>query len=161
MSARTSKWIGRGAACIPLLLFLLSPLCAQQQQIDRLGWLAGSWQGIEDEGSEEHWTAPGGGILLGLHRDTKGDRVFFEYLRIEQRGDSVFYVASPMARKETAFLLVASDSGFARFENPEHDYPVRIEYELTGEEEITARISGVNGRDLREWVFRRRKSGLQ
>jgi hypothetical protein len=138
MSARTSKWIGRGAACIPLLLFLLSPLCAQQQQIDRLGWLAGS-----------------------LHRDTKGDRVFFEYLRIEQRGDSVFYVASPMARKETAFLLVASDSGFARFENPEHDYPVRIEYELTGEEEITARISGVNGRDLREWVFRRRKSGLQ
>ena len=37
---------------------------------------------------EEHWTAPKGNSMIGLHRDVgKGRTLVFEFLRIEQQGD--------------------------------------------------------------------------
>ncbi|MCB2204710.1 hypothetical protein KQI65_08170 [bacterium] len=149
----------RVALGIPLLLFLFSHARAQCE-IDALQWMAGSWELEGKAETEEHWTSAAGGMMLGMHRDVKGSRSFFEYLRIEQRADSVFYIAAPMGGKTTEFLLVECSPTFVRFENHAHDYPVRIEYERHGRGGLTARISGVNGRDARSWRFVRRKKGL-
>lgn len=41
---------------------------------------------------EECWTAPGSGILLGMHRDiTPSGKAFFEFLRISAADDTVTY----------------------------------------------------------------------
>ena len=61
------------------LVFALSArsgAAAEASAPDRLAdlsWMAGSW--ASDQGgrtSEEHWTGPAGGLMLGLHRDTGG-----------------------------------------------------------------------------------------
>ena len=46
---------------------------ASGDDVQRLAWLEGRWAGEKDGVSmEEHWTGPGGGALLGLHRDVPG-----------------------------------------------------------------------------------------
>ena len=71
------------------------------QSISDLAWIAGDWQmapGGKSQ-SEEHWTAPAGGTMMGMSRTLAGDKtVEFEYLRIEQRTDGIYYVAHPKAR---------------------------------------------------------------
>ncbi|HKY32919.1 MAG TPA: DUF6265 family protein [Candidatus Polarisedimenticolia bacterium] len=103
---------------------------AGRPAIDQLAWMAGSWGG-ESEGTtmEEHWTAPAGGLMLGMHRDvSRQGKAFFEFLRVEARPDGVYYVASPMGKGATAFKLTESSGQRAVFENPQHDFPKRILY---------------------------------
>ncbi len=109
-----------------------------------LAWLAGEWSSIEgDTVQEERWSAPLGGILLGTGRTVIAGRArFFEYLRIEERPDGLVYVASPLGRGTTDFPLTDGGASRARFENPEHDWPTVIEYELRADGRLAARVSG-------------------
>lgn len=106
--------------------------------------MAGDWRANEgDRLQEEHWIAPLGGILLGTARTViAGKTRFFEYLRIEERADGLVYVASPLGRGATEFRLTDGSSRRARFENPAHDWPTSIEYELRADGRLVARVAG-------------------
>jgi hypothetical protein len=127
--------------------------------VESLAWIAGAWEG--DDGRvqmEEHWLAPKGGTMLGLHRDVASGRtVGFEFLRIETQGDGIVYVASPQGRPGTPFRLVESGPKRAVFENPEHDFPQRILYWLDAEGALHARIEGLQGGKTasEEWTWKR------
>ncbi len=127
-------------------------------ELTRFAWLSGSWAGTDGGAlTEEHWTAPRGGTMVGVQRITKGGNTTgYEHLRIEQREDGVVYVASPRGQQTTTFRLVDSGEGFARFVNPEHDFPQVIQYRREGDQ-LTATVEGlVNGEArLAEWVLHR------
>jgi hypothetical protein len=57
--------------------------------IDDLAWLAGSWYGhIGDDPIDEHWSAPAGGVMIGMFRWLKQGRLYmYEFLAIEPDGD--------------------------------------------------------------------------
>ncbi len=123
-----------------------SPGGDERPGIDQLAWLAGAWVHSEHpDGVQEAWLPPRGGIMLGVHRDTRASRPFFEYLRIEEtrEGDAtqVVYFASPLGRPATAFRMTASSAGHVRFENADHDFPRRIEYARDGDR-LTMTASG-------------------
>lgn len=134
--------------------------------VGELQFLSGSWE--TDPGkvkgapvTEELWSAPRGGTMLGSNRVTKDGRtVFWEQLRIEEReGDGTYYVANPMGKGEVAFRLSRLGDGYAHFENPEHDWPQSISYGLTDiEGQLHAVVSGtVDGATKTEtWTFLRR-----
>jgi len=127
--------------------------------ISDLAWMVGNWQ-TEANGrfvSDEHWTAPAGGSMIGMSRTVAGEKmVSFEYLRVEQRGTEVFYVASPKGRcPATDFKLTRTSAKEAVFENPEHDFPKRIIYKRTAEAELTASIDGGEGTKSESFVFHR------
>lgn len=148
---------------VPLVALLLSipTLAGSPPDLARLSWLAGAW-GAEEGGrrTEEHWLPPRGGVMLGVHREAGGEKkTFFEYLRIEARGEEVFYVASPMGRGPgTDFRLVSLDETSVAFENKEHDFPQRILYRLDENGALRSRIEGP-GKDgatvSKEWVWTR------
>lgn len=77
--------------------------------------------------------------MLGMSRTVAGVRagvrtVEFEYLRLEQRKDGIYYVAHPKARcPGTAFKLTRLATNEAVFENPLHDFPKRVIYRKTPE----------------------------
>lgn len=131
--------------------------------LGELAWMAGAWEG--DDGRmqmEEHWLAPKGGTMLGLHRDlASGRTVGFEFLRIEALADGIVYVASPQGRPGTPFRLVESGAKRAVFENREHDFPQRILYWLDADGSLHARIEGPqDGKPVsQEWTWRRAASG--
>lgn len=113
------------------------------QTIGQLAWMTGSWKssgsGAE---TEEHWTAPGAGSMIGMNRTVKGGKtVGFEFLRIEARADGIFYLASPGGAPPTPFKLKDASKEKAVFENPEHDFPQRILYWRDGAN-LCARIEG-------------------
>jgi len=123
-----------------------------------LAWIAGDWQ-TDPSGravSEEHWTRPAGGSMMGVSRTLVGDRtVSFEFLRIEVRGESIFYVASPKGRcPATDFKLTRVSGQEAVFENPEHDFPKRIIYRKSSEGGLSAIVDGGEGTKSEKFDFK-------
>lgn len=114
-----------------------------------LAWISGDWQTPPGQKAqiEEHWTAPAGASMMGVSRTVaQGKTVEFEYLRIEQRADGIFYVAHPKARcPGTDFKLTSLTGKEAVFENPEHDFPKRIIYRKSDDGSLLASIDGGPG----------------
>jgi hypothetical protein len=136
------------------LLFCLAlalPLSAAT--LKDLAWMAGHWTG-EDGGTvmEEIWTTPGGGLLLGLHRDVGANgKSFFEFLRVEETKEGIVYFAQPKGGPPTPFRLVELSGTYAVFTNPKHDFPQRITYSLL-EGRLCARVEG-EGNRAKEWCW--------
>src|SRR6185295_18447461 len=97
-------------------------VCATyEHSINDLGWISGDWQTAAGGRAqiEEHWTQPGGASMMGMSRTIAGNKTAeFEYLRIEQRSDGIYYVAHPQARcPGTEFKLTKFEAQEAVFEN--------------------------------------------
>lgn len=134
---------------------------ARTADITELGWMSGDWQTAPGGRAqiEEHWTLPAGGSMLGMSRTVAGSKTAeFEYLRIEQREDAIYYVAQPKGRcPATDFKLTRATAQEAVFENPSHDFPKRIIYRKTAEDSLTASIDGGEGTKQMTFSFRRMK----
>lgn len=134
--------------------------------IEDLAWLGGAWTGTRGSGSsiEERWSPALGGAMLGVSRtvNTSGKMVAFEYLRIVERDGGLVYIAQPGGASPTEFVLseLVTENGSMRavFDNPRHDYPKRIVYELSPEEAgggLTATIGFTKGGTPRRYEFTR------
>lgn len=126
--------------------------------IDEIGWLAGAWVGTRGSGSsiEERWSPPRGGAMLAVSRTVSRERMTaFEYLRIVERDGGLVYVAQPGGGAPTEFVLTDLSATHAVFDNPRHDYPKRIVYELEGEVGLTATIGFMKGGTPRRFEFER------
>ena len=102
---------------------------------------------------EELWTDPGGGVMLGLHRDlhVETDRLLgFEYLRIVAGEHGLQYLASPQGGAPTAFTLARLEGRQVTFENLEHDFPQRVVYRRDGRV-LTARVEDSSGERGLAW----------
>jgi hypothetical protein len=117
---------------------------APKPTIQELDWLSGSWEATLDEARlEEHWIPARGKTVLGVNRTVVGDRtVAFEFLRLEERPDGIYYVAHPNARAGTEFKLTRLDAREAVFENPEHDHPKLIRYRRNADGTLYVQIEG-------------------
>jgi Domain of unknown function (DUF6265) len=152
----------RVAACLVAVLALAGPerSRAAAPEISSLSWLAGSWEGKDDSGleMEELWTAPKGGVMLGVHRDVKEGRLAsFEFLRIEAGPGGLVYQAQPRGRPATPFPLKETAARKVVFENLQHDFPQRILYWATDDGALHARVEGLQKGKLagEEWTWRR------
>jgi hypothetical protein len=84
--------------------------------------------------------------------------VAFEYLRIVERDGGLVYIAQPGGAKGTEFVLTELAGTRAVFENPRHDYPKRIVYELSAEGGLSATIGFAKGGSPRRFEFKREGS---
>jgi hypothetical protein len=124
-----------------------------------LAWLAGDWVGTRSSGSsiEERWSPPLGGAMLAVSRtvNTGGRMVAFEYLRVVEREGGLVYIAQPGGKTATEFVLTELTPSRAVFDNPRHDYPKRIVYELSPEGVLSATTGYLKGGTPRRFEFRR------
>lgn len=120
-------------------------------------WLAGAWVGTRGSSSiEERWSPPLGGAMLGTSRTVKnGSMVAFEYLRVVERDGGLVYVAQPGGAAPTEFALTELVGTRAVFANPRHDFPQRIEYELSDQGRLSASIGHAKGGRPRRFEFER------
>ena len=136
-------------------------ITTEQNDIAQLSWMAGDWQSPPGGRAqvEEHWTQPAGGSMLGMGRTVAGARtVEFEYLRIEQRDDGIYYVAQPKGRcPATDFKVTRASTQEAVFENPAHDFPKRIIYRKSADDSLTASIDAGEGTKAMTFSFKRIK----
>jgi hypothetical protein len=142
-----------------LLLFIVAlPLLAEESKtkLNGLAWMSGLWTAtIDGVEMEEQWSAPRGGIMLGIHRDVSARRTSFEFLRIAETSDGIAYLAQPGGQPPTAFALVESSADRVVFANPRHDFPKRIIYWLK-DAQLCARVEG-DGDAAEQWCWTRQK----
>lgn len=122
-----------------------------------LGWLSGRWEATEPgRWTEESWSAPRAGVLLGYSRSGRGETAReFEHLRIQAGEDGIpVYWASPGGRVAVGFRLVSAGATEVVFENPDHDFPQRIRYRRDGDA-LVATISAIDGANAMSWTYRR------
>lgn len=114
-----------------------------------LKWLEGNWTGTRKTGStiEERWSPAKGGAMLAVSRSVNpsGKMFAFEYLRIVEREGSLVYIAQPNGTPPTEFILSELTGNRAVFDNPRHDYPKRIVYELSTDGTLTATTGYLKG----------------
>lgn len=130
--------------------------------IGDLAWLVGAWVGKRSSGSsiEERWSPPLGGAMLAVSRtvNTSGKMNAFEYLRVVERDGGLVYIAQPGGAKPTEFVMTELTKTRAVFDNPRHDYPKRIVYELSAEGGLTATIGFMKGGTPRRFEWKREGS---
>jgi hypothetical protein len=135
------------AIVLPLLLSA-SAVAVQAEPAPKandvqLDWLVGAWC-LQDTSAQtrETWLPKVGAAWFGLsHTQRDGQLRSFEYLRIAPQGSTLAYLAQPGGRPPTRFELTDHGQDWVRFENPQHDFPQRIEYRRTGDA-LVAEIAG-------------------
>lgn len=138
-------------------LLLAVPLTAQTLAQPKLpGWMAGTWM-MEDGASwsDEVWTDPRGGIMLGMARMGFGpDLQSWETTQIKiKRDGTISFFAQPNGKPPSEFPLVLISEQAIEFANPAHDYPQRIRYWRQGKL-LMAEISLMDGSKAMRWNYR-------
>jgi hypothetical protein len=129
-----------------------APTASAPPSLEALSWLAGCWEGkVNQRDFREEWLPLRGDIMVGVSQTAvSGKTQDFEYLRLEPRGDGIYYVAMPSGKNEDAFRLSGmkldgSDEIFT-FESPRDEFPQRIIYRRGTEGWLYAHVEGkLNG----------------
>ena len=117
------------------------------------GWMTGTWRSEQpNRTSEEVWSRAHGTLMTGMHRDIRPNKTtWFEFLRIERRGDTLVYIAMPGGASPTEFTATRVEESRIVFENPKHDFPQRIIYWRDGAK-LCARTEGSDGKG-EQWCW--------
>jgi hypothetical protein len=134
-----------------------------------LAWLRGCWAGkVAQFDYVESWLAERGGMMVGINQTVVQDRKQggnpgavktqeYQYLRLEQRPDGVYYVAIPSGKKETAFKLTSVGEELGRkaysFTNPADQFPKQIVYMRGKEGWLYAKVAGEVAKQPKEVVY--------
>ena len=94
--------------------------------------------------------------MLAVSRTVANGRVTaFEFLRIVERDGGLIYIAQPNGGAPTEFVLTDLGAKRAVFDNPRHDYPKRIVYELSADGGLTATTGYLKGGTPRRFEYKR------
>lgn len=139
------------------------PVSTDLTSVYSLAWVEGCWAGTVNQRSfREHWTPVRGSMLLGVGSTVfQGKTQDFEFLRIEQKPDGVFYVALPSGKNETPFKLTSitpdDQATLYTFSNAAHDFPQEIIYRRATDGWLYATIQGKLKGEDRKVVFPMRR----
>ena len=116
------------------------------KQFESLHWLVGNWErtnGKPGITAHEEWSRDSVNQLRGLGVTIKGnDTLLVEKIQIRVKDNNLYYVADVKENKASVYFKFTSQSKNAFVcENPEHDFPKKIEYSLK-DTTLKVRISG-------------------
>lgn len=141
-----------------LLLILFAATTSFAQDVEKVAWLTGTWTRTNvkpGRSGVEVWDLKNG-ELIGRGVTMKGvDTAFVEKLKIVAKDGKLFYVADvPPNNGEVWFEFTSlGDKSFV-CENPRHDFPKKIAYDLDGDN-LKAVISA--GEKSVDYLFVRKK----
>jgi len=119
-------------------------------------WMAGAWSLAGEDGgwTEEFWSGPRGGIMLGASREGRGETLrTWEAIRIQRNEDGTLaYIPLPNGGAPIVFRLLRQDANSIEFANPAHDFPQRIRYWREGDR-LHAEISLLDGSRAITWSY--------
>lgn len=125
------------------------------QAADLPEWLTGEWQQERgDRWTEELWSLPRGGVMIGMGRNGRGESLqSWEVMRIVRAADgSLALHTAPEGGKETVFPLLEQGVREISFANPDHDYPQRIRYWREGRL-LMAETAMMDGSNAQNWTY--------
>ena len=121
---------------------------AVKATLNDASFMAGCWE-MRVPGKKlvitEQWMMPMGDAMLGMNRSlTNGSMTGFEFLRLIQKGGTLYYIAMPSENDTpTSFELKTVSKNHVVFENLGHDFPQTITYSKAGPNSMIAAVEGL------------------
>lgn len=156
------RWLSAGAiaACLLFGSVFAAPDKKPEAKpgVSAIAWLAGTWRS-ERAGrlTEEQWTAPGGGAMLGMVRTIAKGRMVDHAFRLIREGPGGDLVLVPDAARPDAAVLqleTISDSQVVFF-NPLQTTPRRIIFTLRPDGSMSVAIESEASAARPEQIFHR------
>jgi hypothetical protein len=128
------------------------------KDLNQLSWLEGTWNRTNIKAGKlahERWIKTDQGELMGWGVSMTGsDTTFVEKLKIILKDNAMYYVADVPGNKELTYFKFTEliTTGFV-CEDPAHDFPKKISYQVEGNKLKTI-ISG-NGKSI-EYLFEKK-----
>lgn len=121
----------------------------------KLSWLEGTWTRTNGtkpgRSAHERWEKSSEQELRGYGVTLQGqDTIFLEKITVLVKDNAIYYVADVPQNQQPVYFKFTeiTESGFV-CENPEHDFPKKISYQLESDK-LKAQISG-NGKAIDYW----------
>lgn len=152
------RWIVTG------LILALSPTLSWAGDLEQLDWIIGKWKRESRRGEVyETWQRLSDSTVEGdswIVSSSDGKKVPLESLLLVEMAGDVFYIPK-VAENEypVPFRLTSMEPGRVVFENPTHDFPQKIIYQRTGDDELKVTIEGPgDGEEARQVDFNFRRA---
>ena len=142
-------------AALTLLAALAAVPLAAQEPAAFPSWLAGAWTLSDgDNWTEEFWTQPRGGVMIGASREGQGETLrTWESIRIMRKPEgTLVYIPMPNGGAPVEFALVRQDAQSIEFANTARDFPQRIRYWREGDR-LHAEIALLDGSRAVSWSY--------
>ena len=116
-------------------------------ELHRADWLIGSWLTKTPDGDlQEIWTKKNDSTFLGQSYFIKNkDTIHNETIDLVEDKGQLKYIATIVGENQnlpTTFNFVETEENELKFENPKHDYPSLIFYNLKDSSNLVIAISG-------------------
>lgn len=151
-----------------LLLALLAFLPASaasgadpERQLQALDFLAGNWIAeMEDGEMVAHYSTSQGGMVLSYTELRRAGKVaFYEFERFSIEDGVVVFSPYPGGKPAVQMPLTTLDATAKRavFEHPTKDFPTRISYQVSGENQLVISLDDPHGGSdqVQRFEFRR------
>lgn len=126
----------------------LSISCAQTNPLKDVDFLVGTWK-MEGRENYESWEKAGEKLKGESYKIKDGSKKVSESLEITFQNNQIIYTATVFNQnqgKGIPFTLNTNDKEFVSFENPEHDFPNKIQYKPLSEKEVLVKVLGKDGK---------------
>ena len=123
-------------------------LIKEYDELNKVQWLIGNWEKKDSLGTlTESWQTLDDSTFVGqsFYITAKNDTVHKETIQLMQKEDFLIYSATVQGENNglpTSFQMTESTDSLLVFENPKHDYPQKIRYQLNADKSIIATVSG-------------------
>ncbi|MES2748638.1 MAG: DUF6265 family protein [Bacteroidota bacterium] len=139
-------------------------LIKEYEELDKAKWLLGNWEKKDSLGTlTESWQILDDSTYVGqsIYITSKEDTVHKETIELMQNGDFLLYSATVKGENKdepTQFQLRENIDSLLVFENPKHNYPQKIRYQLNIDKSVFITISGTqNGKTSSESYLMQKK----
>lgn len=131
-----------------LLMLLIAFQSCEQKEIEKVDFLQGTWQ-IEGKQNFESWKMVGSEMIGEAYKTNGSERHVSETLEIKAEGEKLIYTATVKNQnqgKGIEFILQPVKDQLYSFENPEHDFPNKIQYKILSKTELQVSVLGKDGK---------------
>jgi hypothetical protein len=149
-----------------LCILIIAVLAALKEPQDgkkifqQLSALQGTWEMKTSKGIlYEGWQKLNDTLMQGgSYKIKERDTIFLERVSLKHTSEGIFYVpvVEENNNQPVKFKLTSYSNNSFVFENPEHDFPKRVIYELVSKDSIHAYIDdGINSAKRSDYFYRK------
>ncbi|RYY35749.1 MAG: hypothetical protein EOP46_08955 [Sphingobacteriaceae bacterium] len=146
-------------AVLVLSIFTAILFPAQTGTLKQLNFLSGVWK-VENRDNYEVWQATSDKLTGSAYKIRSGNKQVTEYFTIMQSDQKIVYTAIVPTQNNgqpVNFVLNATQKDKFSFENPEHDFPTKVQYTKLNDTTLFVNISGGDGRGFSYKMFRQKR----
>ena len=142
-----------------LLFFISTAGWAQKADLEQVNFLIGTWK-MEGKDNFEIWIKPNDKLIGKSYKMIKGQEQVSETIEIMVQESHIVYTPTVFDQNEAKgipFVLKLSKEKNYSFENPNHDFPKKIQYKILNKNKLLVSVLGQDDKGFSYKLIRQSK----